>query len=205
MVRLLGTTPQARVAKLGLLTLIVMSLHCLALGSMLVNEHCFENYCRVFDASPGLAGLESTIVFGPAVFLLIADYRTVGRTQWQWTWHMWANRVLVILGLSYIALYLVALRLPWLVGQAGGTDRVTIWTARLSSTVAGAPVMAFALTLGLATLLWSITWACLRAFAALRNVDGTWIGRNRSAIVVSLCALDFVIALATFTAFTAGG
>jgi hypothetical protein len=182
-----------------------MSLHCLALGSVRVSEHWFENYCRVFDASPWLAGLETLVVFGPAALLVIIDCRTLRRVEWQWLWHMWANRVLAVLGLGYIALHLVALRAPWFTGQAGGTDRITIWTARLSSTVAGAPALAFALTLGLAALLWSISGACLRAFGALGKLDGSWLGRNRSAIVLSLCTLDFLIALATIAAFTTGG
>ncbi len=194
-----------RRAQLGLFALLVMSIHWLALGTVLVSKNCFESYCRVFDTSRQLAGLETLTVFGPVAFLLIVDYRAVGREKWQWIWQMWANRAMLIVGFGYIALYVVALRAPWLVGDAGGTDRVTVWTARLSSAYAGAPVLAFALALGLAAQLWSVAGACLRALGALSDLDGTWLGRHRGVLVMSLCILDFVVAFATITAFAAGG
>lgn len=118
---------------------------------------------------------------------------------------MWAHRLLIFVSLGYVALLVAVLRAPWLVGQAGGSDRVAVWTARLSSTTAGIPLLAFVLALGLGAILFSVSAAYLRALSAAGNLDRTWAARNRGIVVWSVCTLIFLVGLATITAFATGG
>ncbi len=200
-----GATHQIRRARLGIFALTLVSLYWLASGSALVGATGFEHYCRVFDDSPWLTGLETVVVFGPVAALLIADYRTMRSEKWQWTWQMWANRLLALVSLGYVALYVAVLRAPWLLGQAGESDRVALWTARLSSAYAGVPLLAVTLALGFGAMLCSVSAACLRALKAAGNLDSPWVERNSGVVVWSLCTLVFLVGLATITLFATGG
>jgi hypothetical protein len=89
--------------------------------------------------------------------------------------------------------------------QAGATDRVTLWTARLSSTVSGAPLMAFAHALGLGILLYSVSAAVLRALGATGYLRLPHSARHARVAIWSTCTLVYTLGLAALVAFAAGG
>ena len=144
-------------------------------------------------------------MFAPGAALLLTDYRALGRVKWPWLWQLWASRALILASLSYMALYVTALRGPWLLGQAGGSDRVTVWTARLSATTAGVPLLAFALALGMGANLWCMSAACLRAARPARAPDNESSWRRFELFVWILCAFVVLVGLATITTFATGG
>ena len=187
-------------ARLGLLALGTQYINTLAIGSVLVSVPCFEWYCRLCDGSRFIAGLETLLVFAPGSALLLADYRSLRLTKWQWPWQRSANRVLILTSFAYVALHVAALRGPWLLGNAGATDRLTVWTARLSSTTAGVPLLAFTLALGMGANLWCISAAWLRA---ARSVPDNPVHFERLAWI--LCALVVLVGLAAITTFATGG
>jgi hypothetical protein len=199
-----GPTRQLRTSRLGLLALATLSLHWLAMGTVLISLAGFERYCQAVDGSSALARLETIFAFGPVAVFMIADYRAMKTQQWLWAWQMHANRLLTLLSLGYLTVHVAFLRAPWLLGEAGGSDRITLWSARLSSTVAGVPILAFALTVGLGVTLRSIVAACLRAFSPTENTCGGRMQRNYRTVLWSLCALVFLVGLATIAAFATG-
>jgi hypothetical protein len=195
----------ARRASLGLLALTTQCLNGLAIGTVVVCTHCFDSYCRLVDRSIWSAGLETLIVIAPAAILLLVDYHAIGKVEWRWAWQFWASRFLVLVSLGYLALCVAVLRGPWLVGQAGSSDRISIWTARLSSTTAGVPLLAFALALGLGTNLWCLSAAYLRALRTTQLPNSSK-GRSRLEILIwLLCAFVTLVGLATITTFATGG
>ncbi len=200
-----GDTFGARRASLGLLALTTHFVNGLAVGTVVVCTPCFDSYCRLVDRSIWSAGLETLIVFAPAATLLLADYQAIGEVEWRWAWQIWASRFLVLVSLGYLALYVTVLRGPWLLGQAGSSDRVSIWTARLSSTTVGVPWLAFALALGLGTNLWCLSAAYLRALGATRLPNGSRRRSRLEILIWLLCAFLTWVGLATITTFATGG
>ena len=178
-------------------------LNTLAIGSVLVCTPCFERYGQLCDGSRAIAWFETLLVFAPGSALLIVDYRSLRHPSWQWPWQLWANRALILTSLAYVALHVTALRAPWLLGNAGATDRLTVWTARLSSTTAGVPLLAFALALGMGANLWCISAAWRRTARAARASSDNPVRLERLAW--TLCALVVLVGIAAITTFATGG
>ena len=200
-----GKTAQVRMSRIGLLALAVQALNWLAAATALLSGSAFEHYSRVFDGSSWLVGFETLLVFAPGAALLVADYRSMPGKKWQWKWQMWANRILILASLGYVVLYVIVLRIPWLLGQAGASDRITVWAARLSSTNAGIPLTAFMLALGMGVHIWCVSMACLRALRTAKVLDDPEVERRAEVLVWSLCAFVILVGLATIVTFATGG
>jgi hypothetical protein len=188
-----------------LLALGLQSLQGLALGTVLVCADCFAGYCRVVDASLVSAGFETLVVFAPSVALLIADDRALRRAEGVERWRRWSSRGLILVSLGYTALYLAVLRGPWLLGRAGADDRITLWSARLSSTSAGIPLVGFALAVGMGINHFCVSAACVRAVAADRASKSRGGAGRFEVAVWLLCAAIVALEIAAVTTFATGG
>jgi hypothetical protein len=194
-------------AKLAIATLALVncSLGSLQLAVVLVNPAWFENLCSIFDASQGFAGVTTLLFAGPIVTSLVLDYFLVDREPWPWPWQRRATRIALVASIADVVAESVILRGPWLLGEAGRFDRVSVWTAKLSSTYAGVPWTAFGLSLGYAILLWCVTSAFVRAYAV--TTEGAR-GQKSRLIRVSAwvwCAFLFVTGFAALCSFATGG
>lgn len=194
----------ARLA-ISVLAYSVVTVNGLILGVVLASPALFEQLCSIADQSPWLAALGVLFSAGPVGVSLIVDYRTLEREPWQWNWQRRLTQLAVWFSLVYLAADAAILRGPWLAGQAGSFDRVTIWTARLSSAHGGVPLTAFALTLGFGATLWCTTGALIRAYAASRAKGRLMNLRRLKVVVWLLCVLVFVAGFAGISSFATGG
>jgi hypothetical protein len=192
-------------AQLGLLSVILVSVYVLALSMALINADAFRLYCALADSNPVAAAAEAALVFGPAATMLFGELRVLKDARVQERQQAGLHRAVPALGLGYIVLHLATLRVPWLLGQAGATDRVTLWTARLSCTVAGVPLMAFAHALGLSLFLYSVSASALGALETAGYLALPKCARLARVTVWSTCVLVYAIGLATLVSFAAGG
>src|SRR5664280_309411 len=191
--------------RLGLFALVTLSLHGLTLGTILIGVAGYERYCRIVDGSSVIAGIETLLVFGPGVALLFVDYRASKSEPQLLGWQKGARKVMAFLSLGYVLGYVAVLRAPWLLGQAAGSDRITIWSAQLSSTVGGVPLFAFSMSLGLGFLMQSVSAAALRAFRTAGYLDSPRADSRFGIVVWSLCAMVYLVGLASIVAFATGG
>jgi hypothetical protein len=191
--------------RLGFFALVTLSLHGLMLGTLLIGVAGYERYCRIVDGSSVIAGIEILLVFGPSAALLIVDYRASKSETQLLGWQKGASKVMAYLSLGYVLGYVAVLRAPWLLGQAAGSDRITLWSARLSSTVGGVPLLAFAMALGLGLLMQSVSAAALRAFRSAGYLDSPRADRRFGIVVWALCATIYLVGLASIVAFATGG
>jgi len=199
-----ASPPYARFA-VAAFALAAVTLNGLALAVVLISPIRFEQYYSIVDRSQWLACIGTLLYAGSVIVSLVLDYRALEREKWQWVWQLRATRLVVIFSLFHVAADTAILRGPWLLGQAGGFDRLTIWTARLSSAYGGVPVTAFALTLGFGAMLFCTTSAFIRAYGACHS-SGREIALQRIKVVAwILCVLVFVAGLAATSSFAAGG
>jgi|GEM_PF-2367071 len=165
----------------------------------------FERYCRVVDGSWLGAGLQLAFSQGPAVVLLARHAAAVRSDTREPPGRRRAVVVLHGAALAHVAAYVLLLRLPWLTEQAAAHNRLDLWSARLSATSWGVPLLAFLLSLGWCTLFTAVAVATLHALresGLLRNP--TVAVRVRTAIW-GLSSVGCVLALLTLITFATGG
>jgi hypothetical protein len=199
--------PTAEIGRFRLATtaMAVFSLESFARGLVVISPEAYERCWGFVDESPCLSWFVVTLVSGSVAMSLFVDYRAGSDERWPWAWQRRATRLLQVLGLAYLVGDAAVLRGPWLLGQAGRDDRITVWTARLSSAIAGVPLLAFALVLGFGATAWCVAAACDRSYRALSS-QGDWRGTRRLSVIVwLLCILVFAAGFAAFAAFAAGG
>lgn len=201
----LDASHKRRAARLGFSALVTLWLHVLITGTVLIDVPGYARYCRIVDGSSAIAGIETLLVFGPGLVLLIVDYRASKNVPQLIGWQIGASKLMALLSLGYVLMHVLVLRAPWLLGQAAGSDRITLWSARLSSTFGGVPLLSFAMALGLGLLLQSVSAAALRAFRSAGYLDSPKADRGFSIAVWSLCAMIYLVGLASIVTFATGG
>ena len=182
-----------------------VTLNGLALAVVLISKASFEQLFSLVDRSPSLACMGTLLYAGPVAVSLVLDYRALEREEWQSGWQLRASRLAVIFSLLHLAADTAILRGPWLLGQASGFDRLTVWTARLSSAYGGVPVTAFALTLGFGAMIFCTTSAFIRAYGVYHSSEREIALRRIKVVAWILCVLVFVAGLAATSSFAAGG
>ncbi len=190
---------------ISVFALVSSTLGALPLAVVLVSPAWFVTLSSIFDASPLWAWVTSMLFAGPIITALTLDCRAIGREPWQWRWQRWGAHSAVLVSIAYIVADALILRGPWLLGQAGRTDRVSVWTASLSSTYEGVPFAAFGLSLGYGMLLWCVTSAFIRAYC-----NSVPVGRARHSPRIRVfawvwCAFLFVTGFAALCSFATGG
>jgi hypothetical protein len=135
---------------------------------------------------------------------LADDFRTSNRRPGPLVWQVWGSRLLGVLATAHLLTYVAVLRAPWLLAQASSSSRVDVWSARLSSTVGGVPMVAFLQAIGLGSLLIATAAAALRALHDAGYAQPKSKRRLEVAMWM-LCAGDFLVGLATITTFATGG
>jgi hypothetical protein len=192
-------------ANLAVFALVALTLDALASGLVVFDTAAFERYCRTIDGSGAAATVQLLVCFGPAVLLLIEDIRQgVRRADISPPQRRW---VLALDGLAvvYLLWYVLALRGPWLAEQTSAQGRLTLWSARLSATVGGVPLIAFLHTVGFGVLFAATSSASLRTFAAVGYLRTPQLLLRASTAVRVLCTLDFVLVTVSFVTFATGG
>ena len=177
------------------------------LGSAFVwFEHAaFQRYCRVVDGSGAAAVIQLILGFGPALWLLFQDMRRPGKDVGAPAWRSRGGRLLDALALIHFVGYVLLLRAPWLFEQASAHNRLDLWSARLSGTISGVPVVAFLQVVGFGILFVATASATLRAFRLAGFLQNPRLLGRFSVAVWSLCAMDFVVAMVTLITYATGG
>ncbi len=202
----LPQTPRGRSsANLAVFALLALTLDSLASGTVLFDVAGFERYCRTVDSSGVAVGVELLIGFGPAMALLVDDFRSSNRPRGSLVWQDWGTRLLGVLAVTHLLSYVAILRAPWLLEQACSNSRLDVWSARLSSTIGGVPFLAFSQAIGLGSLLVATASAALRAFRAVGYLQTPESNRKVELGVWMLCAADFLVGMATIATFATGG
>lgn len=182
-----------------------LTLDGLGSGIILIDVAGFERYCRTVDSSGIAVGLELLIGFGPAVALLVDDFRTSNRRPGPLVWQVWGTRLLGVLAVAHLLSYVAVLRAPWLFAQASSRSRVDVWSARLSSTIGGVPIVAFLQVIGFGSLLIATAAAALRTLHDVGYLQTPKSKRRVEVAVWMLCAGDFLVGLATINTYATGG
>lgn len=191
-------------AALALFALVGLTLDSLGLAILWVDEAAFERYCRVVDGSGFAAILQLIICLGPAVWLLAEDGLRIWRdARLEPRRRSWL--VLHGLALAAIAGYVLLLRLPWITQHANARARLDLWSARLSGTFHGVPLVGFLLTVGAGT------WFVAVGAAALRAIDDSGFTQKRgltqrfAAGVWLVCGVDCALQMLTLIMLATGG
>jgi len=174
-------------------------------GLVFFGPEVFERAWALLDASPWRVGVETLLVASPVSALLLVDYCTLPRCNWQWAWQRRASRLLIVSSLAYLLANAVILRGPWFLGRAGRSDRITVYTSLLSSTTAGAPLLAFTLAIGFGVTACCVAAACGRSFVATRPLDEKARTVHAELVIWVICAAIVVLGVASMAAFAAGG
>lgn len=199
-------TPRGRgSAIVAVFAMLGLTLDGLGSGTVLIDVAGFERYCRVVDSSAIAVALQLLVGFGPAMVLLVDDFRTSNRRPGPLGWRGWGARLLGMLAVAHLLSYVAILRAPWLLVQASCRSRVDVWSARLSSTVGGVPMVSFLQAIGLGSLLIATGAAALRTLHHVDYLQTPTSKRRLEVAVWILCAGDFLLGLATIATFATGG
>jgi hypothetical protein len=192
-------------AAIAIFALVCLSLDTLGSALVWIESAAFQRYCHVVDASAVAATIQLVVGFGPTVWLLLEDICGPGSDLGAPTWRAGGVRVLDALALLHIAGYVIILRLPWLTGQASAYNRLDLWSARLSSTIDGIPVVAFLMAVGFGVRFVAMASATLRALCVAGFLQNPRLLGRFAVAVWLICAVDFAVAMVTLVTFATGG
>jgi hypothetical protein len=190
---------------IALFALVGLTLDTLGSAFVWLEHAAFQRYCRVVDGSGAAVVIQLVVGFGPALWLLFQDMRRPGKDVGVPAWRVRSVRLLDALALIHFVGYVLLLRSPWLFEQASAHNRIDLWSATLSATIGGMPIVAFLLVVGFGVLFVATASATLRAFRVAGFLQNPRQLGRLSVAVWSLCAMDFVVAMVTLVTFATGG
>lgn len=194
-----------RIASIALFALVGLTLDTLGSALVWFESAAFQRYCRVVDGSGAAAAIQLVVGFGPALWLLLEDIRRPGRDLGAPAWRSRGAQFLDTLALTHFVGYVILLRTPWLLEQASAHNRIDLWSARLSGTVGGMPVVAFLLAVGFAILFFAMASATLRALCVAGYLTNPRSSGRFVVTVRIICATNFAVAMVTLITFATGG
>jgi hypothetical protein len=199
-----GTSGRPR-ADLALFALLGLTLDSLGSSLVWLDGAAFARYCRVIDGSGCAAGIQIVICLGPATWLLMQDSLRLRFDARLVTWHRRGSLALDALALTQVIGYVSLLRLPWLLERAAAHNRLDLWSARLSETQNGVPLVAFLLAIGFCTLFVATSVVTLRALRAAGFAQNPRLAANFTTSVWGLCTFNCALTMVTLITFATGG
>lgn len=192
-------------AGIALFALFGLTLDTLGSAIVWLERSAFERYCRVVDGSGAAALVQLGLGFGPALWLLFEDMRRPGKGLGVPAWRSRGVQLMDVLALIHFVGYVLLLRAPWLFEQASAHNRIDVWSAQLSGTLSGIPVVAFLQIVGIGILFVATALATLRTLRVAGFLQNPRVSGRLSLAVWTLCALDFAVAMVTVIMFATGG
>jgi len=192
-------------AGIALFALVGLTLDTLGSAVVWFEYAAFQRYCRVVDGSRAAAVIQLVVGFGPALWLLVEDMRHPGKELGAPAWRSRGARLLDALALVHFVGYVLLLRTPWLFEEASAHNRIDLWSARLSGTIGGMPVVAFLQVVGFGILFVATASASLRALRVAGFLQNPRLLGRFTVAVWILCAMDFAVAMVTLITFATGG
>ena len=192
-------------ASIALFALFGLTLDTLGSAIVWFEHTAFQRYCRVIDGSGAASAIQLLVGFGPALWLLFEDMRRPGGDIGAPAWRSRGFRLLDVLALIHFVGYVLLLRTPWLFEQASARNRIDLWSARISGTTGGMPVMAFLQVVGFGILFVATASATLRALHVAGFLHNPRLSGRFAVAVWTLCAVDFAVAMVTLITFATGG
>jgi len=190
---------------IALFALVGLTLDTLGSAFVWLEHAAFQRYCRVVDGSGAAVVIQLVVGFGPALWLLVEDMRRPGKDFGAPAWRSRGVRLLDALALIHFVGYALLLRAPWLFEQASAHNRIDLWSARLSGTISGMPVVAFLQVVGFGILFVATASATLRALRVAGFLQNPRLSGRFAVAVWTLCATDFTVAMVTLITFATGG
>ena len=192
-------------AGIALFALVGLTLDTLGSAIVWFEQAAFQRYCRVVDGSGAAAAIQLVVGFGPALWLLVEDLRRPRKDFGAPAWRSRGIRLLDALALIQFVGYVLLLRTPWLFEQASAHNRIDLWSARLSGTIGGMPVVAFLQIIGFGILFVATASATLRALRVAGFLQNPRLSGRFAVAVWILCAMDFAMVMVTLITFATGG
>ena len=194
-----------RAGPLAVLALLTLTLDGLGSGLVLVDLAAFERLARGMDSSMVVSAFQVLVAWGPALFMLLVDLKTLSRRPGMLRNQARASRVLDALAIVYAFSNVAILRSPWLLGYACAGSRLDVWSARLSSMVVGVPLVAFLLAVGHSLLMVATSLAALRALAYVGHLENPPSKRHIERGAWALCAVNVLVGTLTIVSLATGG
>lgn len=145
-----GGAAHPHAAHWALLAWVMLTVEALGLCIPWLDPSAGERLTAAILATGPSTAFWLVLTYGPAVGLLVRDWRlSLGYSSALRRGPSWARRALTLAALTECVL-LVLQWAPWLLESAEPNACETLWVARLSNTLLGVPMLAYAQALGLA-------------------------------------------------------